>query len=122
MPGRYGFVPKSCVRLLDAKMRVDGPAIFLPLLEFTEAYGKKIESGRERLMETARMRGQVVISAGPTAFCSLRSCPSMGYIVTHTHKITHSVLFLSELSTTVPRTLCFNGVHKIKTITFGNLN
>lgn len=63
----------------DAKMRVDGPAIFLHLLEFTEAYGKKIESGRERLMETARMRGQVVISAGPTAFCSLLSCvPAWG--------------------------------------------
>lgn len=54
----------------DAKMFVDGPAISLPVFKFTEAYGK---SGRERLIETAKMRGQVVISAGPTAFCPLLS-------------------------------------------------
>ncbi len=76
----------------DAKMRVDGPAIFLHLLEFTEAYGKKIESGRERLMETSENERSGCDLSRTDCFCSLLSCvPAWGYIVTHTHKITHSV-------------------------------
>ncbi len=96
--GRYVFVPKICVRLLDGCiMRCQNESRWsCNFSPFTQVYWGIWQENWKWKRKVDGDSENERSGCGPSRtdcflFLALL-CPSMGHIVTHTHKITHSVV------------------------------